>query len=620
MKNAYGEFRKSLAVDGDKLDVFLGPKPKSPWVFVVHQVVPSTGDYDEDKVMLGFESHENAVKAYLAHYDDPRFLGSVTTVHIDRFKAWLKDEKKSKGKPAQVDVTWKPKTKKARVPPKSAFKELSAKTAEASNLSSHPHNSTKKADKMAYTVDPTHSTSTIIAHLVHDLVCSESSARAAALLADAPEDVDVIAAAHNITQAVHDNDLEKAASLVDEVRAAAKVAVEEKEVAEATINIQTLDVKPYKIDPTVGEMMPYDSMPPDAGSSYGMEGGEVKALASALGEHASVIAAWVSDVPKTEDGKFDPTGEFSIFAHSAGTGETVTASLEEVKTHIRANNTIRLALVATPAEVDQVSAGSVAMVGFDADGDDPAWCVFANGTPVASIRFSDQGHSHRKTFASWEGFGQHVVANIVKHGVKKVLGELNARWYCHSYRDSTVLAEVQARVASVAEAHIADQVAGVAAGLQDRMLLAHAMYTKNMIEGQNPLKFAIESVLRTANVPESNLDYYVESIAGFCIAGVDEDGGEVAVSAVRMYLDKLIAQAAVYAEKSEDTLVDLARMAKVAPLSVSGHAPKTLQERLAEASEVAMVVASAHTDEVGRLHDVVREHAPLGIGGTNRFR
>lgn len=47
--------------------------------------------YDEDKVMLGFESKEAAIEAYLKHYDSPRFLGPVSTYTLPEFKTALKN-------------------------------------------------------------------------------------------------------------------------------------------------------------------------------------------------------------------------------------------------------------------------------------------------------------------------------------------------------------------------------------------------------------------------------------------------------------------------------------------------------------------------------------------------
>ncbi len=63
----------------------------SPYVFIVRQQNPENGVYDEDKVMLGFTDMESARKAYLAHYDNPNFLGDMDYMTIGEFKEALQE-------------------------------------------------------------------------------------------------------------------------------------------------------------------------------------------------------------------------------------------------------------------------------------------------------------------------------------------------------------------------------------------------------------------------------------------------------------------------------------------------------------------------------------------------
>lgn len=90
----YGHLDKVIGADGEEVDVYLGPLPpglEPEHVYVVHQMSKASGfaEYDEDKVMLGYVSEEDARAAYLAHYDDPRFLGSVTALTFAEFKSRL---------------------------------------------------------------------------------------------------------------------------------------------------------------------------------------------------------------------------------------------------------------------------------------------------------------------------------------------------------------------------------------------------------------------------------------------------------------------------------------------------------------------------------------------------
>lgn len=83
----YGYIDRTEGVDGDEIDVYLGPNESAPMVYVVHQRKHGDWDvYDEDKCMLGFDSKESAVAAYLQHYDDDRFLGPVTALPFAKFK------------------------------------------------------------------------------------------------------------------------------------------------------------------------------------------------------------------------------------------------------------------------------------------------------------------------------------------------------------------------------------------------------------------------------------------------------------------------------------------------------------------------------------------------------
>lgn len=88
MRYDYGEIVGSMGVDGDPVDVFLGPNLDAPMVYVVHQRKVNRWDqYDEDKCMVGFDSEEDAKAAFLSCYTDPRFLGPVTAMPVDEFVA-----------------------------------------------------------------------------------------------------------------------------------------------------------------------------------------------------------------------------------------------------------------------------------------------------------------------------------------------------------------------------------------------------------------------------------------------------------------------------------------------------------------------------------------------------
>lgn len=101
MKYDYGYISQSEAVDGDEVDVYLGPElVTAPTVYVVHQRKYGDWDtYDEDKCMLGFPSEAAAKAAYLEHYDDPRFLGPITAMPVGEF---VKKVRATRDKPAMI--------------------------------------------------------------------------------------------------------------------------------------------------------------------------------------------------------------------------------------------------------------------------------------------------------------------------------------------------------------------------------------------------------------------------------------------------------------------------------------------------------------------------------------
>jgi hypothetical protein len=82
----YGYIRGTEGVDGDHVDVYIGNDEEAKSVYIVHQNDPTTGKYDEDKVMMGFPSLHDAREAYLKQYDRPGFLGKVDVMPLEEFR------------------------------------------------------------------------------------------------------------------------------------------------------------------------------------------------------------------------------------------------------------------------------------------------------------------------------------------------------------------------------------------------------------------------------------------------------------------------------------------------------------------------------------------------------
>lgn len=119
-KVPYGYIEGTEGADGDELDAYVGPVKDSDTAFVVHQK-KDNGKHDEDTVMLGYTNKADAKKAILQHYDNPKYVGSVVPVTMDKLKglvaakkrlskiASLRPAKKTDEVPSLEDLSVEPK-------------------------------------------------------------------------------------------------------------------------------------------------------------------------------------------------------------------------------------------------------------------------------------------------------------------------------------------------------------------------------------------------------------------------------------------------------------------------------------------------------------------------------
>ncbi len=94
MVNPYGYLVGTKGADDEPVDCYVGPDKEAPDAFVVHQHNDDGKGYDEDKAMIGFGSKREAKEAYLKHYDDPKFLGPISKVSVERLRELVKSKKK----------------------------------------------------------------------------------------------------------------------------------------------------------------------------------------------------------------------------------------------------------------------------------------------------------------------------------------------------------------------------------------------------------------------------------------------------------------------------------------------------------------------------------------------
>lgn len=124
MAHHYGYIKGTSGADNEHIDTFVGPNPDSGKVFVVDQTDGKTGGFDEHKVMLGFDSLDDARQAYAANYA-PDWKGGeqVAETSMDGFKQWMKEGDTSA--PFAAPTPTGPITSETSAPPGSAGAPLS---------------------------------------------------------------------------------------------------------------------------------------------------------------------------------------------------------------------------------------------------------------------------------------------------------------------------------------------------------------------------------------------------------------------------------------------------------------------------------------------------------------
>lgn len=138
MSDHYGYIKKTTGADNEHIDTYVGRNPESEQVFIVDQIDQKTGGFDEHKVMMGFNSQEEAIQAYSSNFDKGWKVGPVRVMNKDEFKSWLKDEdtKKPAGGTLTNEGTTQPpgKTEKVYTPGTNREIEVRHKVVEADDL------------------------------------------------------------------------------------------------------------------------------------------------------------------------------------------------------------------------------------------------------------------------------------------------------------------------------------------------------------------------------------------------------------------------------------------------------------------------------------------------------
>jgi hypothetical protein len=108
LKDHYGYFNRTVSgADDDPIDVFVcEDTPESELVFVVNQNDPTTGTFDEHKVILGTYTAAKAEEVYRRNYAKGwKGFGSLRAMTLPDFKKWLTTEPEKAAQPKKTAET-----------------------------------------------------------------------------------------------------------------------------------------------------------------------------------------------------------------------------------------------------------------------------------------------------------------------------------------------------------------------------------------------------------------------------------------------------------------------------------------------------------------------------------
>lgn len=85
----YGYIRRTTGADGEQIDVYVGPNLDADRVYVVQQGDPLTRAFDEQKVLVGFNSRDLALETYRRGFSDGKGqlrIGDVFDLSVEEFR------------------------------------------------------------------------------------------------------------------------------------------------------------------------------------------------------------------------------------------------------------------------------------------------------------------------------------------------------------------------------------------------------------------------------------------------------------------------------------------------------------------------------------------------------
>lgn len=105
----YGRILGTVGADGDHMDFYMGPNPDAPFVWVIDQKHAETGKFDEHKMMIGFDTLDQATAAYVAGFSDGKGtqrLGGIKKMNAEGAAVWAKEGNTKSPVSPKMRKTW----------------------------------------------------------------------------------------------------------------------------------------------------------------------------------------------------------------------------------------------------------------------------------------------------------------------------------------------------------------------------------------------------------------------------------------------------------------------------------------------------------------------------------
>lgn len=130
MEADYGYVRNVMDADGEELDVYIGPNRDSEKIFVLEKLRSSDASFDENKIMLGYDSMAEAKKSYLRHQDKDE-MGKVREITLAQFKKEFLSKKEKKASGDSNEALRKEKQSQGDILGRNAMRRAKAESASA---------------------------------------------------------------------------------------------------------------------------------------------------------------------------------------------------------------------------------------------------------------------------------------------------------------------------------------------------------------------------------------------------------------------------------------------------------------------------------------------------------